>query len=73
MMKLESPQQSKCVRCGRRLTSPARCTYLDEEFACYLWVCPKCRCEFESSICLYQHIEALPENAETFPLGLVVA
>ena len=25
-----------CIRCGERLTSPQRCTYLDEEFVCYI-------------------------------------
>jgi transcription elongation factor Elf1 len=65
MPAIESLQQSaKCIHCGVQLTSPNRCTYVDEEFACYLWVCPKCGSEFESSICLYQDPSMMPESVE---------
>ncbi len=73
MTTIASLQQfSKCLCCGEQLTSPDRSTYVDEEFVCYLWVCPKCGCEFEASTCLYQDAPATPEITETF-LPLLVA
>jgi hypothetical protein len=65
--------QKNCIRCGERLTSPQRCTYLDEEFVCYLWVCPKCGCEFEASTCLYEDASMPAEIVETFLPNLLVA
>jgi len=66
-------QSSKCIRCGERLTSPDRCTYVDEEFVSYFWICPKCGCEFEASTCLYQDAPMTPEIVETFLPSLLVA
>jgi len=65
--------QKDCIRCGERLTSPQRCAYLDEEFVCYVWVCPKCGCEFEASTCLYQDETMTPQLVETFLPSLLVA
>ncbi len=63
-----------CIRCGEQLTSPDRCTYVDEEFVCYRWICAKCGCEFESSICLYQEAPPLaPVVIEAFLPSLLVA
>ena len=74
MTTIVSPREfSKCVHCGGRLTSPERCTYLDEEYVCYLWACPKCGCEFETSICLYQQAPLTPEIVEEFLPNLMVA
>jgi len=67
------PQPCKCIRCGAQLTSPDRCTYLDEENAWYRWVCQKCGCEFESSICLYQETPLAPEIVDAFMPSLLVA
>jgi hypothetical protein len=64
--------QKDCIRCGGRLTSPQRCS-LDEEFVCYVWLCPKCGCEFEASTCLYQDETMTPQLVETFLSNLLVA
>jgi len=63
-------QSSKCIRCGERLTSPDRCTYVDEEFVCYFWVCLKCGCEFEASTCLYQDasVQRSMGSVQLYPL-----
>ena len=63
-----------CIRCGEQLIAPDRCKYVDEEFVCYLWTCPKCGCQFESSACLYQEAKPLPpEIVEAFLPSLLVA
>jgi len=67
------PEPCECIRCGARLTSPDRCTYLDEETACYLWNCHKCGCEFESSISLYPETPLTPEIVEEFLPNLLIA
>ena len=63
-----------CIRCVEQLIAPDRCKYADEEFVCYLWTCPKCGCQFESSVCLYQEAQPLaPEIVEAFLPSLLVA
>ena len=59
-------QPAKCIRCGGRLSAPDKCTYVDEEFVCYHWICPKCGCEFDASTCLYQDAPLAPEIVEKF-------
>jgi hypothetical protein len=66
-------QPAKCIRCGGRLSAPDKCSYVDEEFVCYHWICPKCGCEFESSICLYQDAPMTPELVEEFLPNLLIA
>jgi hypothetical protein len=66
-------KSAKCIRCGGRLSTPDKCTYVDEEFVCYHWICPKCGCEFESSTCLYQDAPLAPEIVEKFLPALLVA
>jgi hypothetical protein len=63
----------KCIRCGGRLSAPDKCTYVDEEFVCYHWTCPKCGCEFDASTCLYQDAPLAPEIVEEFLPDLLVA
>ncbi len=68
------PPRAKCIRCHGWLASPDRCTYVDEEYVCYLWVCPKCGYEFETSTCLYQEAPPLaPAIVEAFLPSLLVA
>jgi len=55
------------------LSAPDKCTYLDEEFVCYHWICPKCGCEFDASTCLYQDTPLAPEIVEKFLPDLLVA
>lgn len=64
---------TKCICCGARLSAPASCNYVDEEFVCYHWICPKCGCEFDASACLYQDVPIGPEIVEKFLPDLVVA
>jgi hypothetical protein len=64
---------AKCIRCGGRVNTPDKCTYVDEEFVCYHWTCPKCGCEFDASGCLYQDAPMTPELAEKFLPELLVA
>jgi hypothetical protein len=66
-------QAAKCIRCGGRLSTPDKCTYVDEEFVCYHWICPKCGCEFDASTCLYQDTPLAPEIVEKFLPDLLVA
>jgi hypothetical protein len=66
-------QPAKCIRCGGRLSAPDKCTYVDEEFVCYHWICPKCGCEFDASTCLYQDAPLAPEIVEKFLPDLLVA
>ena len=66
-------KSAKCIRCGGKVTSPDSCTYMDEEFVCYRWVCPKCGCAFDSSMCLYGDAAITPELVEEFLPNLLVA
>jgi transcription elongation factor Elf1 len=65
------PQPCECIRCGTTLSSPARCTYLDEETVSYTWVCHKCGCEFASSTSLYES-PLTPEIVDEFLPNLVI-
>ena len=67
------PEACKCIRCGAQVTSPDRCTYLDEETASYLWICHKCGCEFKSSISLYPEAPLTTEIVAEFLPNLLVA
>ena len=64
---------AKCIRCGGRVNTPDKCNYVDQEFVCYHWTCPKCGCEFDASGCLYQDAPMTPELAEKFLPELLVA
>jgi hypothetical protein len=66
-------QSAKCIRCGGRVSAPDKCANVDQEFACYRWVCPKCGCEFEASTCLLQDAPLAPEIVEKFLPDLLVA
>lgn len=67
------PEPTKCVHCGAGIMSPHRCTYLDEETACYQWICHQCGCEFQSSIPLYPESTLRPEIVAEFLPSLIVA
>ncbi len=67
------PEPTRCIRCGARIISPDRCTYLDEETACYQWICRNCGCEFQSSIALYPGAPLAPEIVAEFLPNLMVA
>jgi hypothetical protein len=64
---------TKCIRCGGRLSTPESCTYMDEKFVCYHWLCPKCGCAFDASTCLCQDAPIAPEIVEKFLPELLVA
>ena len=66
-------QSAKCIRCGGRVSASDKCTDVDEAFACYHWVCPKCGCEFDASTCLDQDAPLAPEIVEKFLPDLLAA
>ena len=65
--------RTKCICCGARLSAPESCSYLDEEFVCYRWMCTKCGCEFDASTCLYEDVPIASDIVEKFLPDLVVA
>jgi hypothetical protein len=64
---------TKCICCGARLSAPASCSYVDEEFVCYRWICPKCGCEFDASASLHGNVPIASDIVEEFLPDLVVA
>jgi hypothetical protein len=59
--------------CGEWLIAPKRSAYVSEEQVSNLWVCPKCKNEFETSIYLAQEVPLTPEVVDTFFPTLLVA
>ena len=65
----------RCIQCSTDLIAPVRSEYFSDRHACHVWLCPKCRLCFESSVQFPADgasVKALIMEDKIFP-SLVVA